>query len=147
MKKSLLKTAGLLVAGALLIGANGCTKEEAGAPATDTAQDTSVNPTGAQNSAESEAANPATQVLVTATGFQPQSVTVNVGETVTWTNQTSGNVRVASDPHPQHTGLVGFDDLSGASQGDFYSYTFEKTGTFSYHDHNNPTMNGTVVVQ
>lgn len=140
----LIKISAVLLSGILLLGAGACDKDEAAPAATDTSttQQTTATPTD-------EATNPAqsgTQVLITANGFEPKSVTIKVGETVTWTNQTSAEVRVASDPHPLHTGLPGLDDLSGATQGDTYSFTFTKAGTFGYHDHNNTSVKGTVVV-
>ena len=142
-KETVLKVSGILVTGLLLLGAAGCNKQEA----TPAATDTSTAPeTAVETTAPTQAAETGTQILVTDTGFEPKSVTIKVGESVTWTNNTSGTVRIASDPHPLHTGLAGFDDLSGAALGDTYTFTFTKAGTFGYHNHNSTSVKGTVTV-
>lgn len=146
-KTNLLKVAGVTVTALLLIGATGCNNTQTSQPATDTntAPETST-PTQTTVTVSPEATT-GTQVLVTDNGFDPKSVTIKVGETVTWTNNSASSVRVASEPHPLHTGYPGFDDLSGAAKGDTYPFTFTKKGTFGYHNHNNPSMKGTVVVE
>ncbi|MBI4092739.1 MAG: cupredoxin domain-containing protein [Candidatus Kerfeldbacteria bacterium] len=87
------------------------------------------------------------EVKITSTGFEPATVRVRVGGTVSWTNQDSNPHQPATDPHPAHTGLPGFDSLDGLSQGQVYQYTFSKAGTFSYHDHLNSFRRGTVIVR
>jgi len=79
-------------------------------------------------------------------GFNPKTVTVKVGTTVTFMNDSSGAMWVASDPHPVHTLLSGFDELNSVRKGGSYEYTFTKVGTWTYHNHMNPSMKGTVVV-
>ncbi len=137
------KIASVSLSAFLLIGATGCNKQETATPATDvnTAPDTTQTTT-----TPIQTSQVGSQVIITDTGFQPQKITIKVGESVTWTNNTTGTVRVASDPHPLHTGLAGFDDISGATAGDIYTFTFTKAGSFGYHDHNNAGMKGSVVV-
>ena len=43
------------------------------------------------------------EVIYTDNGYSPESVTINVGDTVTWKNQSSGGDWVASGNHPTHT--------------------------------------------
>ena len=88
------------------------------------------------------------QIEITKDGFLPATITVTKGTRVTWTNKDSKVHRVASNPHPEHTGLPGLDskDVIGI-QGGTYSFTFDKPGEYTYHDHLNPTVNGTVVVK
>lgn len=83
----------------------------------------------------------------TDSGFSPQSITVKVGDTVTWTNKSGGRMWVASNPHPTHTDLSGFDELGSAKNGGIYSYTFTKAGNWKYHNHVNAGDGGVVVVQ
>jgi plastocyanin len=69
-------------------------------------------------------------VQFTDQGFSPATLTVVSGTTVTFTNQSSTTVWPASDPHPSHTGLPGFDANKGLAKGESYSFTFTKTGKF-----------------
>jgi len=87
-----------------------------------------------------------TVITYTDGGFNPKTVTVKVGTTVTFMNDSSGLMWVASDPHPVHTLLSGFDELNSVSKGGSYEYTFTKVGTWTYHNHMNPSLKGTVVV-
>lgn len=77
--------------------------------------------------------------------FDPSVITVKAGTTVTWTNQDAVPHQVASDPHPTHTDLPGLVSDSFV-QGQTYSFTFVKVGTFGYHCHIHPSMKGTVIV-
>lgn len=87
------------------------------------------------------------QVSITQDGFSPQTIQIKKGQSVTFTNTDSREHQVASDPHPTHTNLPGFDNQEALLMNDSYVYTFEKTGTFTYHDHLNPLkFHGTVVV-
>ncbi len=86
-------------------------------------------------------------VTVTSSGFSPAVVTVKVGDTVTFVNNDSGAHWPASNPHPTHTGLSGFDALRGLTAGQSYSFTFTRVGTFGYHDHLNVLLTGMVIVE
>lgn len=84
------------------------------------------------------------------TGFAPNSVTISVGGTVTWTNTGSDMVYVAPDQHPDHTDYLGVweDDGTGEiSSGETYVVQFFTAGTYQYHDHENDSSTGTVTVQ
>ena len=62
-------------------------------------------------------------------------------------NKTGKRVSVASDEHPTHLLYPEFDQYKTAERGkDIFRFTFEKVGTWNYHDHLNATMGGTVVV-
>jgi len=76
--------------------------------------------------------------------FNPQTLTVNVGTTVTWTNLDSAQHQIAAD-----AGQQAVSDFSSPtmSQGSTYSYTFQKAGTWTYHCNIHPSMKGTVIVQ
>jgi len=80
-------------------------------------------------------------------GFTPAVLTVKAGTAVTFVNQSSGTMWVASNPHPTHTDLPGFDEHTAVPNGGTYTYTFVKAGTWGYHNHVNPSDGGTVVVQ
>jgi plastocyanin len=71
--------------------------------------------------------------------FSPQSITVNVGDTVTWTNADAQRHSATADDASFDTGTI----ARGASA----SETFATAGTFGYHCKVHPTMTGTVVVR
>jgi MYXO-CTERM domain-containing protein len=71
--------------------------------------------------------------------FAPASVTVNVGDTVTWTND-------GPTPHSA-TSTNGAFDTGIMDAGQSGSHTFNEAGTFSYICTPHPNMKGTVVVQ
>src|ERR1044071_4126812 len=72
--------------------------------------------------------------------FSPKTVTINVGDTVMWTN-TGGSHTVTGDGSDPFCG-TGFIPTS-------CSHTFSTAGTFSYHciPHQSFGMVGTVIVQ
>lgn len=74
-------------------------------------------------------------VVFAAGGFNPQNLTIRSGDTVRWINNTNQPVWPASDPHPTHTGLPGFDALGDLVKGESYRYTFRIPGTWVYHNH------------
>jgi plastocyanin len=86
-------------------------------------------------------------VKYTETGFDPKAVTIKKGETVEWVNESDNPMWVASSPHPQHTDYPGFDELKGDAKGETYSFSFDKTGMWKYHNHLGPKDFGSVTVQ
>jgi len=89
--------------------------------------------------ANAEPSAPAAAVKIDNFVFGPQTVTVPVGTTVTWTN-------VDDIPHT----AVSTDGVFKSKVMDTdenFSYTFTKTGTYSYYCSVHPKMTGKVVVQ
>jgi plastocyanin len=80
-----------------------------------------------------------TGVTIVDFDFSPSSVTVNVGDTVTWTND-------GPTPHSA-TSNDGVWDTGIMDAGQSGSHTFTEAGTFSYICTPHPNMQGTVVVQ
>ncbi len=78
--------------------------------------------------------------------FEPTTAYVKVGTVVTFKNNSTHIHWIASDPHPTHTALPGFDAKTNISPGASYSYTFDKAGRWLYHDHLNPAFGGVVEV-
>jgi plastocyanin len=85
-------------------------------------------------------------VEITSSGFSPKDIEINVGDTVTWDNKDSKAHWPASDNHPTHTLYSEFDALRGIGSGEEYSFTFDKKGSWEYHDHMNPSLTGTITV-
>ena len=73
--------------------------------------------------------------------FVPSSVTIEVGDTVTWTWSGSNNHSTSSD-----AGQAESWDSGIRSSGTF-AHTFDDAGTFTYHCTVHSSMHGTVVVQ
>jgi plastocyanin len=86
-------------------------------------------------------------ISMTDTGFEPATVTVAPGTKVTFMNNGQAAHWPASGPHPTHTNLPGFDAKKGLATGESYSFTFDKVGTWGFHDHLNPQLFGSVVVK
>lgn len=85
-------------------------------------------------------------VTLTRSGFNPQTLTIKAGTKVTWVNHSGETATVNSDPHPTHT-LWPFLNLGSFDDGGSVSVVFDKTGTYTYHNHLNPSETGTVIVE
>ena len=85
-------------------------------------------------------------VTYTDTGFAPSPLMVSVGQTVTFVNESTGGMWVASAVHPTHSVLPGFDQKKSVAKGASYEYMFLKVGTWKYHNHVKPSDTATVVV-
>lgn len=70
--------------------------------------------------------------------FDPTSVEIKAGESVTWTNEDSAVHTVTGD---------GGIDSGDLAKGKSYSKTFDTAGTYNYKCTIHPTMTGTVVVK
>lgn len=85
-------------------------------------------------------------ISIADTGFNPVAVTVTPGTTVVFVNNGQGLHWPASDVHPTHQELPGFDAGRRLSTGEEYSFVFSDSGTWSFHDHVNPQFTGSVTV-
>jgi plastocyanin len=74
--------------------------------------------------------------------FNPRIVVINTGDTVKWINNDTRLHWPSSDPHPTHTGLVGFDPLADLRPGESFSYKFTDPGVYGYHDHTQAIIGG-----
>lgn len=86
-------------------------------------------------------------VTYTDSGFSPKTITIKKGDSITFVNQSSGDMWVASNPHPVHTDYPAFDEKASVQKGGSWSFTFGQAGTWGYHNHKNPSSSGTVVVE
>ena len=71
--------------------------------------------------------------------YNPATITVSSGTTVTWTQQDSAVHTVTSV-----SGNI--LDSKNLVKGQTFSYTFDETGTFKYFCSNHPSMKGEVIV-
>jgi len=91
-------------------------------------------------------------VTMTANGVSPASVTVAVGQTVTFINNDTRSREIASNPHPQHGSCPGVEAGLGiiAAGQTKVTHNFANAGTCGYHDHQDDTntrFQGTIIVQ
>ena len=136
-------------------------------PANGPLEDTNAIHSGGEG--ENELAGPvgdepfAALVTYTDNGFEPKTVAINAGETVRFVNQAETGMWVASNDHPTHTKYdgsvasqhcIGSDPLAGAfdtcrvlSAGEFWEFTFDKTGSWGYHNHRRSSDTGTIAVE
>ncbi|MBA3733153.1 hypothetical protein H0W91_02125 [Patescibacteria group bacterium] len=73
-------------------------------------------------------------------------MTINIGDTVTFSTNRDVSFWPASDPHPSHSIYSEFDSKEPISPKNTWSFTFEKSGIWHFHDHTNPYFNGTINV-
>jgi plastocyanin len=85
-------------------------------------------------------------VKVTKNGFEPPKVNIKKGGRVVWLNETSAYVWPASDPHPTHEIYGGFDPEEPFQIDEVWAFTFNKAGSWKYHDHLNPGNTGVIDV-
>jgi plastocyanin len=81
------------------------------------------------------------QVNIQDFAYAPESVTVSVGTTITWTNHDSVDHTVTTSSGPESF------DSGNISPGDTFQYTFNTAGTYEYYCTIHPYMSGTVIVQ
>lgn len=71
-------------------------------------------------------------------GFNPSTLTVKVGDTVTWTNGSGTPHTVTADDGSLDSGTI--------TAGTPFQRTFSAAGTFSYHCSIHPSMKATITV-
>lgn len=88
-------------------------------------------------------------------GFDPNSLTINQGDTVIFMNNSSRAFWPASDIHPTHGsypekgGCIGsaFDACSSIEPNQTYSFTFNEKGTWGFHNHLRANYTGVIIVK
>ncbi len=91
-------------------------------------------------------------ITLTGSGVSSSSVTISLGQSVTFVNSDSRSHEIASDPHPQHGSCPGIEaGLGTISPGQTKSTQgFADTGTCGFHDHldaTNRSFQGTIRIQ
>src|SRR5262245_12209187 len=78
-------------------------------------------------------------VRITANAFSPKTVTVNYGDTVTWTNADKATHQLVANNGTFASGAL--------TTGQSYSHAFTAAGKFNYHDALKPSLSGTITVK
>jgi plastocyanin len=101
-----------------------------------------------------------TTITYTDTGFSPQTVSIKKGDKVVFKNTASLDMWVASNYFPTSRLYPGtdnaqcdisptpvmFDACTGVLTGESWSFTFDKVGKWSFHNHLKPSHGGTITV-
>lgn len=119
-----------------------------------------TSPAGGKEN-NTQAVDQEADVVVTYTDedFFPQTVNVNTGDEVVFVNESSQGMWMTSAVHPTHEVYSGtslnehcnngddaFDVCTAVNPGEEWSFVFDKTGEWGYHNHVNVGYTGTVVV-
>jgi len=106
-----------------------------------------------------EVETPDTNVITyTENGFEPSELTISVGNTVTWVNESSLAMWPASAMHPTHTvypdsdiekcGTAEEENIfDSCSNVETYSFTFNEVGEWGFHNHSNVSHFGKIIVE
>lgn len=155
MKKNLQLTI-LLVVVLLLIAA--CAKETDYNNSQESVQ-SSISDDNSETKEEDDTTAPLPEegevIKISSSGFSPSTLTISKGTMVTFVVIDDGAYWPASASHPSHTvypttgGCIGstFDACTKLRSGDSWSFTFDETGEWDYHDHLNPGLQGTIIVE
>ena len=78
-------------------------------------------------------------VTIKSTSFSPKSITINQGDTVKWTNGDKVDHQIVANKGSFASAVL--------KPGQSYSFTFNTSGGFSYHDALHPSITGAVYVK
>jgi len=85
-------------------------------------------------------------VVMKEDSFEPETLTVQKCTKVIFKNQDKVSRWPASNLHPTHGVYPEFDPLEPVEKGAEWSFIFDKTGSWRYHDHLLPSIRGTIIV-
>jgi plastocyanin len=131
----------IVVAATLALTSAACAEDE---PEADPPPGQDAEADAAPSAPEDEPATTDAEVEAVNIAFSPESLTVAVGTTVTWTNQDVVRHTVTSGEPGDPDGT--FDEPLDA-EGDTATVTFDEPGTFVYHCDLHRNMTGEVVVE
>jgi plastocyanin len=85
---------------------------------------------------------PPAAVTITSGGFSPSTIVVKKGGDIVWMNEDTKPHSITGDQED-----LGLKTPEPIEQGESYSFVFDETGTYTYHDPTDPTFRATVVVE
>lgn len=78
--------------------------------------------------------------------FTPTSVTIAAGDTVKFVNAHRAAILIAPNPHPIHSSFPKlYSDR--IEPGDSFTFTFTEKAEVHFHNHYNPSVEGTIIVE
>ena len=106
------------------------------------------NPSNGSNSEVGVLSGKGYTIKLREDGFTPYDLTIKQGDTVTFVTSRNKPFWPASNIHPAHTDYLGFDPRRPIAPDATWSFTFEKTGRWEYHDHLAPIFyKGVIIVR
>jgi plastocyanin len=85
-------------------------------------------------------------VVLGENGFSPQHLRIDAGTTVVFSTTRENQFWPASNPHPSHTILPGFDAEHPLAPTEIWEHTFAAPGIWGYHDHIRSYYTGSIYV-
>lgn len=109
-----------------------------------TTQDT-ADKTDTETTPDTTSPSETATTTFTSNGFSPSTLTVKKGTKLTVVNKSSEPVQFSSGEHPTHTEdpELNMDELAPGESG---SITVTVVGTHEFHDHNDDSKTGTLIV-
>ncbi len=93
----------------------------------------------------------ATITIVNGGSLSPNTVTIGVGQSVTFVNNDTQPHQIASNPHPTHTDCPAINALGSIAPGQTkLTDAFSTARSCGFHDHNDPgnaALQGTIRIQ
>lgn len=107
-------------------------------------------PTGPSGGGDSPGASGAT-ITIGSSGVNPSSVTISVGQSVTFVNNSGSVHEMDSDPHPAHTDCPQINRVGTIGNGESkLTNAFPTARTCGFHDHTQPdnaSLKGTITIR
>jgi plastocyanin len=86
-------------------------------------------------------------ILLKENGFEPQTITINKGDSIEFKSEQNRQFWPASDLHPTHGIYPEFDPQEPINASDIWKFRFDKKGSWRFHDHLQPFFRGTINVE
>ena len=87
------------------------------------------------------------EIIMTDDGYQPNTITINVGDKLRFVNKGRNAHWPASNIHPTHDLYPEFDPKRGLAPGEKWAFTFLNKGHWPMHDHLYPEIKGVITVK
>lgn len=86
------------------------------------------------------------EIKITKAGFDPKNVQSKVCDTLVFKNLDTEVHWPAVGPHPTHTSYPGFDAGRALQQNDSFEFQVNRPGSYSFHDHLNEQLTGSITI-
>lgn len=148
-KKTTLLTvvvAAVLLLAVIAIAMNAPDRSTTDKPVTETSDATEQTTPSTEETTSGDEQKVVATIVYTDNGFEPSSVTVKAGDTVRVENKSSMPLSFNSDDHPSHTKQSELN-VGDVPRGGSRDFTVTKTGTWGFHNHENASDTGELIVE